>query len=173
MKNKKAFTLMELIVVISILGVLTTLITGNFLTSIKRSRDAQRKNDLSTIQRALEMYYEDNKSYPANVGVGSSAGSVNFGIAFCHPDEGSTPGCDIKTYMQKLPNDPISGRTYLYTSTPPDKYAIYACLENKNTTVPALSSPPDATFCSGDDCEDKDGTHRRCIWAVSDSNSLP
>lgn len=166
-KDIKAFTLMELMIVIAILGVLTTLMTGNFMTSIKRSRDAQRKNDLSTMQRALEMYYEDNKTYPANIGVGSSAGYNAFGTAFCHPS-----GCDTKTYMQKLPNDPIIGKNYIYTSTPPNQYAIYACLENKQTIVPDLVTTPN-NFCTGTKCKDKDGNEHLCIWAVSDSNSSP
>lgn len=166
-KHKKAFTLMELMIVIAILGVLTTLMTGNFLTSIKRSRDAQRKNDLSTIQRALEMYYEDNKAYPANVGVGSSAGYNTFGTAFCHPN-----GCDTKTYMQKLPNDPVSGREYRYVSGTTSAYAIYACLENKQSTVTTYEHTP-ADFCSPTDCKDKDGADQKCIFAVSDSNSSP
>ena len=121
-KNKKAFTLMELMVVIAILGVLTTMMTGNFLTSIRRSRDAQRKNDLSTIQRALEMYYEDNKTYP--IVTGTNAGDVNFGASFCHPDEPPSLGCDIKTYMQKMPNDPNPGKTYFYSTTSTNNYAI-------------------------------------------------
>ncbi len=157
--NQKAFTLMELMVVIAILGVLTTLMTGNFLTSIKRSRDAQRRNDLTAIQRALEMYYEDNKGYPATA-------SVVFGSAFCHP-----AGCTTKTYMQKLPNDPISGRVYQYVSGITSTYAIYACLENKQSIVTAYTGA--AEFCTPTSCKDKNDTLQRCIWAVSDSNSLP
>ncbi|PIP15252.1 hypothetical protein COX47_00635, partial [Candidatus Roizmanbacteria bacterium CG23_combo_of_CG06-09_8_20_14_all_35_49] len=57
--NRKAFTLIELLLVIIILGVLATLIIGNFFTSLKKGRDARRKGDLEQIQRALEMYYED------------------------------------------------------------------------------------------------------------------
>ena len=168
-KNKRAFTLMELMIVIAILGVLTTLMTGNFLTSIKRSRDAQRKNDLSTIQRALEMYYEDNKTYP--IATGSPAGDVNFGGKFCHPDELPNLGCDIKTYMQKMPNDPNSGKTYFYSSTSTNNYAIYACLEISQTIVTAYTGA--AGFCTPTSCKDKDGVAQRCIWAVSDSNSSP
>jgi len=62
--NKKGFTLIELLLVIIILGFLTSLIAGNFFTSLKKGRDARRKGDLEQIQRALEMYYEDNRAYP-------------------------------------------------------------------------------------------------------------
>lgn len=165
-KNKNAFTLMELMVVIAILGVLSTLMTGNFLTSIKRSRDAQRKNDLSTIQRALEMYYEDNKTYPT--GEGATNGLINFGNAFCHPDP---DGCTTKTYMQKMPNDPLANRRYQYFSDTGTNYRIYACMENNQMVVPVWVNAP-ANICTTTSCK-RGETSVECVWAVSDSNSSP
>lgn len=170
-KNKKGFTLIELMVVIAILGVLTTLMTGNFITSIKRSRDAQRKNDLSTIQRALEMYYEDNKTYP--VVTGTNAGDLKFGAPFCHPDELPTLGCTVKTYMQKIPNDPFTNRTYQYFSDSGTNYRVYACMENNQMTVPDWEHAP-VGVCTAKTC--KKGVPPvdvECVWAVSDSNSMP
>ena len=70
--NRKAFTLIELLIVIIILGVLAALITGNFFTSLKKGRDAKRKADLEQVSRALEMYYEDKKAYPDSLTFGSS-----------------------------------------------------------------------------------------------------
>lgn len=159
-KDKKAFTLMELMIVIAILGVLTTLMTGNFLTSIKRSRDAQRKNDLTTIQRALEMYYEDNKAYPDSTG-------VTFGTTFCHPG-----GCTTKTYMQKLPNDPLANRRYQYFTDSGTNYRIYACMENNQITVQDWAAALPSGICSTTSCK-KGATPVECVYGVSDSNSLP
>lgn len=115
------FTLIELTIVIAILGVLAAMISGNFITSLKKGRDARRKADLEQIQRALEMYYEDKKQYPTF--------SFPFDgklceTADCNPNE--------KVYMQKVPNDPLDNNNYVYqTDTNGTYYKLYSCIENQ------------------------------------------
>ncbi|MFH1970889.1 MAG: prepilin-type N-terminal cleavage/methylation domain-containing protein, partial [Patescibacteria group bacterium] len=63
-KFKKGFTLVELLVVMGILGILVSLVAGNFRSSQIRGRDAQRKSDLKQIATALELFYGDYGYYP-------------------------------------------------------------------------------------------------------------
>lgn len=157
--NKKAFTLIELLIVIIILGVLAALITGNFFTSLKKGRDTKRKADLEQVQRALEMYYEDNNIYPV-------AAAFAFNAQLCHPD-----GCNTKIYMQKVPNDPVSGKEYEYLSVNGTNYKLFACLENDQQMLPYLSTESTLT-CGG--CQDIDGNPvASCIWGVASSNISP
>lgn len=65
-KTTKGFSLIELLMVISIMGMLAAMITANLSRSTKLSRDARRKNDLSEIRKALRLYFEDNGRYPLN-----------------------------------------------------------------------------------------------------------
>jgi len=67
MKSNKGFTLIELIVVISIIGVLSTLIINNLNDARARARDAKRKQELSGLKTALRLYYNDYQTYPANL----------------------------------------------------------------------------------------------------------
>ena len=157
--NRKGFTLIELLIVIIILGILAALITGNFFTSLKKGRDAKRKGDLEQIQRALEMYYEDKRAYPVTV----DFVSVN---RFCE-----TPACagTEKIYMQKIPKDPTSGRSYEYVSTGVD-YKLYTCLENNQQVLPYESSGYSMT-CP--ECRNLEGNQVPCVWGVSSSNTSP
>lgn len=124
--SRKAFTLIELLLVIAILGILATLISGNFLNTLKRGRDTRRKEDLKSIQIAFESYYEDNMSYPASDALNQTQ--------LCHPD-----GCDTKVYMQKIPTDPNSSYTYDYaTDSNGTYYSLYSCLENGQDTGPGV-----------------------------------
>src|SRR3990167_3114383 len=103
-KNKayrKVFTLIELLIVLSIIGILAALGFSSYLNSVKSGRDARRKSDLKAIQNALELYYQDNEEYP---------GSLLFGSSFCHPVD-----CDTAKYMETVPKDP-SGSDYTYVS---------------------------------------------------------
>ncbi len=115
---KKAFTLIELLVVIAIIGSLSALLLPNYMGARERARDAQRKNDLKQIQKALEMYKQDQNpvAYPTALpSVGSSW--IN----------GST------IYMNRFPGDPNrSPNNYYYSYDNSNlTYILCACLENK------------------------------------------
>lgn len=62
----KAFTLVELLVVISIIGILAALATVSFSSTQKQARDTQRKSDLKQYQTSLESYANRNSGlFPA------------------------------------------------------------------------------------------------------------
>ena len=64
MKINKGFTLVELLVVISVIATLTALLLPNFMGARERARDAQKVQDLNAIKTALRLYYNDTQSYP-------------------------------------------------------------------------------------------------------------
>lgn len=64
--KKFAFTIIELLVVISIISILSLIVVYSFDRVRKNSRDAQRKADLSSIASALEFYKTDKKKYPSS-----------------------------------------------------------------------------------------------------------
>lgn len=147
------FTLIELMVVIAILGVLSAMISGNFLTSLKKGHDARRKGDLEQVQRALELYYEDKKAYPT---------SFTFGSKFCE-----TVSCDAgqKIYMQKVPNDPSSGNNYVYGTTDGTFYKLYSCIENSQDQGAGVNQ----SGYTGTSC----GRCGICKYGISSPNTTP
>ena len=155
-RESKGFTLIELLVVISILGVLAVLISGNFFTSLKKGRDTRRKADLEQIQRALELYYEDKKAYPLTT-------ALTFNSSLTDPISG-------KVYMQKVPNDPVSGKNYEYISTSGTDYKLFACLENNQQMLPYESTGYSLTCLN---CKNQAGGTVVCIWGVSSTNITP
>jgi len=164
MKIKSGFTLIELLVVIMILGILAALISGNFFTSLKKGRDAKRKGDLEQTQRALEMYYEDKKAYPVTAG-------LTFGSKFC---ENNPCGASDKVYMQKVPNDPISGKSYQYLSSDGADYKLFACLENNLQILPYNSLSGSPTISCATQCKKQDlSGNITCYWGISSTNTTP
>ncbi len=66
-KTNDGFTLFELLVSISIIGILTALAIMSFSAAQKKARDARRIEDMTTVQKAAEQYYAQNDYvYPAN-----------------------------------------------------------------------------------------------------------
>ena len=133
------FTLIELLVAISIIGMLAGLLLPNFLGARKRARDAQRKQDLTQIKKALRLYYNDYQAYPAE-GTGGDANK----IAGCGAD--GDESCDwgeefsdssSTIYMKELPVGPSGSSdepeyTYSRDALDSDDFELRATLENES-----------------------------------------
>lgn len=66
-KNKKGFTLVELMVVVAIIGILVAIAVPIYNASQKNAKANACKANLRTINGAISMYYLEKESYPANV----------------------------------------------------------------------------------------------------------
>lgn len=105
----RGFTLLELLVVISIIAVLIGLASVSYTTAQKKSRNSKRRGDIQAVSKAFEQYYALNTGYAAN----------------CSTMAASLP--------QGLPTDPKNEAPYTYTFTCPDtvSYCICANLETE------------------------------------------
>ncbi len=78
MKKKIGFTLIELMVVISIIALLVTAGAVIYSKILTNSRDAKRKADLETVKSALVLYRTDNGYYPPSIDWQSMAPINNY-----------------------------------------------------------------------------------------------
>lgn len=133
----KGFTLLELLVVISIISLLATFGFVQLSNARRDARDTKRIADLKQVTRALELYYNDNGKYPIQTSWSLESGnSPSVWI----PDIVASGHIDI------LPIDPIndpgannepwqSDKKYSYQYTSHDnnqEYNLTAKLENPN-----------------------------------------
>ena len=114
-RNDKAFTLIELLVAMGIIAVLVGMAAFNFNQARIRARDIQRKSDLSQLQKALELYKNDNNgNYPDATGFQDTLKAAG--------------------YTKTIFNDPRDEwATYYYVPEVVDgvsKYYLMTCLEN-------------------------------------------
>lgn len=168
-KYNFGFTLVELLVVITILGVLSTIGLVAFSSAQIRSRDTQRKSNLKQVASALELYFSDYGAYPLSntgriVSCPAPAGVCTWG---------SSEFSDSKTlYFKTLPKDPASNYKYYYRtvtvgSVANQGFQLYAELEN--TQDPS---------CLGGNCGTHNdfpanvscGTGVSCNFAITSSN---
>ena len=92
--NKKGFTLIEMMIMLALVGVFSTLGISNYQGSQKFSRDSRRQADGEIIRSALELYRNELGRYP----VGTSGLKPN--------------------YIAAVPVDPKSKAEHVYSATP-------------------------------------------------------
>ena len=61
---KNAFTLIELLIVVAIIGILAAIAVPNFLNAQVRAKIAKVESEMKSIDTALESYRLDNNMYP-------------------------------------------------------------------------------------------------------------
>src|SRR3989344_9069794 len=91
LRRSRAFTLIEILVVVAVIGVLSSLVLVYLRSSRESGHDARRLEDVNQLRTYLELYYTDHTRYPVS-------------LDLLVPD-----------YIPSLPRDP-SGGTYRYSA---------------------------------------------------------
>lgn len=114
-KKVKALSLIELLVVISILGILSVLIAIPISAQLQKARDGKRKIDVNIIQKGLEEYYDSTGCYPERL-----------------PECGKVLGIGTNKFIEEVPCDPKNKSFYPYITTGENCspfFKLYAKLE--------------------------------------------
>lgn len=84
-KNKKGFTLIELMIVISIIGTLSSMVLVSTKDTKAKTRDSKRKEDLRQINLAINLFYTAYGRMPKN---------YNCNVSYCPSGTGNYGACD-------------------------------------------------------------------------------
>lgn len=160
------FSKQELRALVVIFGLLVVVSLPNFIVSLRRARDAQRRADIGSIQGAIFRYQEDFGTYPL---------SINGKIAACEPvsykdvggikhpifsacEYGKSSLSDLSdgsypAYMKIIPNDPDTGRkTIYYYFSSGSRFQIYGSLEGKDEAEYDINIVGRGVFCGEELC---------------------
>lgn len=77
---KKAFTLIELLIVVAIIAILAAIAVPNFLEAQVRSKVSRMKADMRSVATAMESYAVDNNKYPVNPANSATTLPCPFGL---------------------------------------------------------------------------------------------
>ena len=97
MKRAFGFTLIELMVVFTIIALLLTLAVPRYFGSVDKSKEAVLKENLNQMRDAISRYYADKGKYPE-----------------------SLDSLAADKYMRKVPLDPITDSTTTWQIVRPD-----------------------------------------------------
>jgi general secretion pathway protein G len=96
----KGFTLIELIVVMTVIALLLSLAVPRYFNSLDKAREATLRQDLDTMRDAIDKFHGDNGHYPVSL------------------EELVT-----RKYLRAIPPDPITGNAAAWVVVSPDSSA--------------------------------------------------
>jgi len=65
--NGQGFTLVELLVVLSIVALLLTIATPRYFNNLERAKETTLKEDLSILRESIDKFYGDHNQFPDNL----------------------------------------------------------------------------------------------------------
>ena len=95
--NQKGFTLIEMLIVISLIGILASIATPNFQRYIIRAKEASLRRTLFVLRDVIDQYYGDHGRYPDSL-------------------EDLAEG----KYIRSVPKDPFTNSTSTWVIIPPE-----------------------------------------------------
>lgn len=118
MHKKQGFTLVEILVVVSIIGMLSSIVLVGLGSFRARGRDARRVADLRQVQNALELYYGKFGGYPLVTWEGLEGLLVEAEIG-----------------VAGISDDPLGGSNHYKYASNGQSYVLGAKLEDVNNQV--------------------------------------
>ncbi|MFL5264919.1 MAG: type II secretion system major pseudopilin GspG [Anaeromyxobacteraceae bacterium] len=108
-RRERGMTLIEIMVVITILGLIAAAVAVNVVNNLSEARVKQAKTDLHTIENCLDLYKVDKGRYPSTeegLAATVSAGKCKAGLrdpwghdyVYMYPGQAHPDAFDIKSY---------------------------------------------------------------------------
>ena len=66
-RRRKGFTLIEMIIVFTLIGILVGLALPQYQNSLKKARENVLRETLFTLRKLIDQYYQDKGKYPASL----------------------------------------------------------------------------------------------------------
>lgn len=111
------FTIVELLIVIVVIGILAAIVIVAYNGIQSSAKNTERKAELSSVQKALELFYVDNGGYPRCPN--DARGGTGANLTPYATSSGTLVSCLgddlVPKYISVLPSDPTSdGAQYEY-----------------------------------------------------------
>lgn len=133
--TRRGFSLVEVLIVIAIIGLLSSTILASLSVARQKARDVKRVAEMGQITRALTLYFDSHQSYPSTTPVCSPA---------CPRPSDDDAAIQLLSQLGLLPTTPVPmpGGANMY-------YVYRGVYDNAGVLTDCGASAPAGTVCSG------------------------
>jgi len=100
LKDRQGYTLIEMMIVISIISILATMALPSFQKQLVRAKETNLRRSLFIMRDTIDQYFADHGRYP-----------------------GSLQDLETEKYIRKIPMDPLTGSPDTWITIPPEGFA--------------------------------------------------
>jgi len=100
MKDRRGYTLIEMMIVISIISILATMALPSFQKQLVRAKETNLRRSLFIMRDTIDQYFADHGRYPD-----------------------SLQDLESGKYVRQIPMDPITGSPDTWITIPPEGFA--------------------------------------------------
>ncbi|MBC2733215.1 MAG: prepilin-type N-terminal cleavage/methylation domain-containing protein [Desulfobacteraceae bacterium] len=100
LKDRQGYTLIEMMIVISIISILATMALPSFQKQLVRAKETNLRRSLFIMRDTIDQYFADHGRYP-----------------------GSLQDLETEKYIRQTPMDPLTGRSDTWVTIPPEGFA--------------------------------------------------
>ena len=116
--TKRAFSLLEIMIVVSVLGILAAIVMPKLQSESTKAKETAAKDNLRILRSAIEVYTVQHKDVPPGYPNGDTS-STPLGIAFSlqlikatnssgQTADPGTAGYDLGPYLSNMPANPFN-----------------------------------------------------------------
>ncbi|MDD5063138.1 MAG: type II secretion system protein [Phycisphaerae bacterium] len=123
---KKAFTLVELLIVVAILGILAAMTVPIFQNHIEKAKESAAKDNLRTLRNAIELYAAQHNGFPPgyiNGTLNPVPTTVTRQLCWATTPDGvsaprGTAGYPLGPYLPTIPKNPFNDKNTMQVLGP-------------------------------------------------------